>query len=672
MKAFLLSQGGDIWAITQDETYVVPPERTEPLAIARFERNNKAVNLLFAGLGTEEFKRVSHLETAREIWAKLKEHHEGTDAVKARLDPTLCTFEAQFTQKPGESVEEMFGRFQSVINKLRVNKCSTDHFPTDHEQALKLLHTLDPKVWETTASAIVEGASYDTLTTAQLFSKLKASEVDKQLRSTPQGGGSKSLALASAEGACANPSDSFALSSVSLLSISEEQLDTLGDDDLCLFNNRVRRVYDRRMAKKHGSKPGCFECGYPSHFVADCPKRNAYYTKGNGSGTNDSGGFHKQYDYKRRPRKGSRVKNFKKFAKNFHKETKHRERAFMAQIQEHLLDGYTSSSSSSSSSSDEEVVIKRGGKKDTGGPAGLCFMASSPERRSRHRTSTSSGFCTMALDGVEHKDPDSNDDTSSEVSMTDEEILEILEDNQKDLKRYAKITKKTFEAYERVSAELVIANGKIAALSAQVSEPKPTESEECESCLAVMADLAELRHRYAQRVDERDAFRANLEATKKELLAAQAPTVSDVEPCITCPNLESELERVKNQCEAQVRDLEVLGAELCELRARPTLLGACKVCPTLREELEQVRGDLEKWNTPSRTCDDCLSLRMELAACKSELKRLEKQPSHPCEECDACAAQAVLLSDLREEKENSESENFYLRQILSWVSAREP
>ena len=75
---------------------------------------------------------------------------------------------------------------------------------------------------------------------------------------------------------------------------------------------------------------------------------------------------------------------------------------------------------------------------------------------------------------------------------------------------------------------------------------------------------------------------------------------------------------------------------------------------------------------PSSTCEDYLSLRMELAAVRAELKRLEKQPSPSCEECDVCAAQAVLLSDLREEKENSESENFYLRQILSWVSAREP
>jgi len=187
-----------------------------------------------------------------------------------------------------------------------------------------------------------------------------------------------------------------------------------------------------------------------------------------------------------------------------------------------------------------------------------------------------------------------------------------------------------------------------------------------------MADLGELKYKHEKLVDERDAFRANLEATKKELLAAQAPTVSDVEPCDTCPNLKSELERAKNQCEAQVMDLEVLSAELKELRARPTLLGSCKVCPMLREELEQVRADLEKWNAPSRTCEDCLSYRIELAACKSKLKRLEKQPSHPCEECAACAAQAVLLSDPRKEKEDSDSENFYLRQILSWVSAIEP
>ena len=127
---------------------------------------------------------------------------------------------------------------------------------------------------------------------------------------------------------------------------------------------------------------------------------------------------------------------------------------------------------------------------------------------------------------------------------------------------------------------------------------------ECESCLAMMADLGELKYKYAQLVDERDAFRANLESTKRDLIAAQAPVVSDVEPCETCPHLESELEKLRNQCEAQVRDLERVRAELEGFRARPTLLGACKVCPMLREELEQVRADLEKWNAPSRTCEE--------------------------------------------------------------------
>ena len=85
MKVYLLSQGSDIWSITQDATYIIPAERTEALAIAKFERNSKVVNRLFVGLGTKEFKRVCPHETAREIWAKLKEHHEGTDTIKACL-----------------------------------------------------------------------------------------------------------------------------------------------------------------------------------------------------------------------------------------------------------------------------------------------------------------------------------------------------------------------------------------------------------------------------------------------------------------------------------------------------------------------------------------------------------------------------------------------------------
>lgn len=173
---------------------------------------------------------------------------------------------------------------------------------------------------------------------------------------------------------------------------------------------------------------------------------------------------------------------------------------------------------------------------------------------------------------LEDKDEHKGSDDDPEVSVTEEEILEILKDSRKELKRYARVTRKLSVAYDKVCAELVIVNGKIKSQSAPT--PESLEPDECQSCLVVMADLAELRHRYTQRVEERDACKANLEATKKELLAAQAPIVSEVEPCETCPTLESELEKLRKQCEAQVRDLEKFEADVEELRARPALLGA--------------------------------------------------------------------------------------------------
>ena len=146
MKAYLLSQGSEIWEITQNAAYVIPDPITTDPQRAQFNANSKAVNMLFAAVGDAEFQRVSHLSTAREIWTTLAEHHEGTAQVKARLFQTHRREYENFTQRPGESVEDLFGRFQSIINKLRANKGATDHLSSDHEQALKLLHTLDPKV----------------------------------------------------------------------------------------------------------------------------------------------------------------------------------------------------------------------------------------------------------------------------------------------------------------------------------------------------------------------------------------------------------------------------------------------------------------------------------------------------------------------------------------------
>ena len=59
-------------------------------------------------------------------------------------------------------------------------------FPyTDHEKAIKLLGALDVKVWEMKVAAITESDGYNALTVQDLFSKLKASEINLQTCTRP-------------------------------------------------------------------------------------------------------------------------------------------------------------------------------------------------------------------------------------------------------------------------------------------------------------------------------------------------------------------------------------------------------------------------------------------------------------------------------------------------------
>ena len=54
---------------------------------------------------------MSHLKTARKIWSLLSAHHEGTTTIKARIVETYRRQYENFIQNPGESVDDLFGRF---------------------------------------------------------------------------------------------------------------------------------------------------------------------------------------------------------------------------------------------------------------------------------------------------------------------------------------------------------------------------------------------------------------------------------------------------------------------------------------------------------------------------------------------------------------------------------
>ncbi|XP_016164935.1 uncharacterized protein LOC107607500 [Arachis ipaensis] len=124
----------------------------------KIELNAKAVNLLNCAISFEEFRRVSTCKIAKKIWDKLQVTHKGTTLVKrTRIDMRSKEYEI-FSMKKGETSDEMFERFNVIINSLDVMGI------THPELVLvrKVLRSLT-KEWKTKAIVIAESCDVDQM-----------------------------------------------------------------------------------------------------------------------------------------------------------------------------------------------------------------------------------------------------------------------------------------------------------------------------------------------------------------------------------------------------------------------------------------------------------------------------------------------------------------------------
>jgi hypothetical protein len=146
---------------------------------------------------------------------RLQSYNKRTTQVKTRLYDTYKREYENFTQLDGESIDAMFSRFQTIVNKMQANKARLPY--GDHERALKLLYALDQKVWDVKVTTIIESSGYENLTEDELFSKLKSAEINYQTQAKLKNPSAPTIALVPGNGSSslANPSQMlFALSSL--------------------------------------------------------------------------------------------------------------------------------------------------------------------------------------------------------------------------------------------------------------------------------------------------------------------------------------------------------------------------------------------------------------------------------------------------------------------------
>jgi hypothetical protein len=116
---------------------------------------------------------------AHDVWLKLYNIFEGSSEIKSSHKDTYNRQYQTFSHKPGESLDDCFARFESIVSSLR--SCGALTY-SDNERAKQLIYALDDSVWSMKIIALEESADFITLNTEKLFSKLKSHELSRKGR----------------------------------------------------------------------------------------------------------------------------------------------------------------------------------------------------------------------------------------------------------------------------------------------------------------------------------------------------------------------------------------------------------------------------------------------------------------------------------------------------------
>jgi len=109
----LIKNGPLIPTVTKEDGKVIikKPEEFHGDDYKMMEKNAKATELLYFGLGPNEYMRIPECESAKEIWDALQIAHEGTNPVKQSRIELLMRQYKLFEMGDRETIMDMYTRF---------------------------------------------------------------------------------------------------------------------------------------------------------------------------------------------------------------------------------------------------------------------------------------------------------------------------------------------------------------------------------------------------------------------------------------------------------------------------------------------------------------------------------------------------------------------------------
>ena len=169
MRAFLQYLDEKVWQVVKigqtKPIEVLADQDDAKINAANF--NSRALNALFSAIMNELFKKISSIETVKEVWIILQTTYEGTKAVKDSKLQRLTTSFKEIKMEEDELIVEFYAKFKDIVNSA-FNFRETIPKPKIVRKVFRSL----PERFHAKITAIEESKAIDKIPLTEMVGKL--------------------------------------------------------------------------------------------------------------------------------------------------------------------------------------------------------------------------------------------------------------------------------------------------------------------------------------------------------------------------------------------------------------------------------------------------------------------------------------------------------------------